>query len=362
VKNIHTSVSEKLKEKKPLALATIVETKGSTPQVIGASALFSPKSLLEGTLGGGLLEADAQKEAQRALKEGTSILSKFTLRDDISDEEGAICGGEVKILIDTAPEEYRKTFRGLSQSLEKRKSGILATFINELPKNKVSLLRFWIEKKEKYEVELRKPLSSFQVEIKRVFSECQPKLLKIREKVFPEKGINRFLFLEPVFPLPQLVIAGAGHIGKALSRLGSLLGFEVTVIDDRPEYANTENLPDADRVVAQDIGKAVRDFPASADTYVVIVTRGHRYDADALRQCITSDAAYLGMIGSVRKIELMRKKFLEEGWASLRQFNRVHAPIGISINSKTVEEIAVSIAAQLVLVRSQAQHRRGGGK
>lgn len=362
MKNIHTYLFEKLKEKKPLALATIVETKGSTPQVTGASALFSPKGLLEGTLGGGLLEADAQKEAQRALIDMAPVLSEFKLRDDISDEEGAICGGEVRILIDATPEEYSDTFRMLSQSLEQRKPGILATFINEFPKKKVSLLRFWIEKKEKSDTELEKPFSFFQAEIKRVFSECQPKLLKIRENIFPEKSINHFLFLEPVFPLPQLVIAGAGHIGQALSRLGSLLGFEVTVIDDRPEYSNTENLPDADNIVVKDIGKAVRDFPVSSDTYVVIVTRGHRYDADALRQCISSDAGYIGMIGSVRKIVLMRKKFLEEGWATLRQFNRVHAPIGININSKTVEEIAVSIAAQLVQVRSQIQHRRGEEK
>ena len=362
MKNIHTYLFEQLKEKKPLALATIVETKGSTPQVTGASALFLLKGLLEGTLGGGLLEADAQKEAQRTLKDMASVLSEFTLRDDISDEGGAICGGEVRVLIDATPEEYRDTFRMLSQSLEQRRPGILATFINELPKKKVSLLRFWIEKKEKSDAELEKPFSFFQAEIKHVFSECQPKLLKIRENIFPEKGINSFLFLEPVFPLPQLVIAGAGHIGQALSRLGSLLGFEVTVIDDRPEYANTENLPDADNIVVKDIGKAVRDFPVSFDTYVVIVTRGHRYDADALRQCISSDAGYIGMIGSVRKIELMRKKFLEGGWATLRQFNRVHAPIGININSKTVEEIAVSIAAQLVQVRSQIQHRRGGEK
>ncbi|UCE22136.1 MAG: XdhC family protein, partial [Candidatus Aminicenantes bacterium] len=94
-----------------------------------------------------------------------------------------------------------------------------------------------------------------------------------------------------------------------------------------------------------------------SDTFVVIVTRGHRHDAEALRRCISSNAAYIGMIGSIRKIELMRKKFLEEGQATLRQFNRVHAPIGVNINSKTVEEIAVSIAAQLVQVRSQIQEK-----
>ncbi len=356
MKNIYVHLSEKLKEKAPLALATIIETHGSTPQVTGASALFSSNGLLKGTLGGGLLEADAQKEALQALKEKTSGLIQFSLRDDIS-EEAAICGGDVRILIDTAPGKYKDAFQVLSQSLEQRKPGILATFINELPEQKASLLRFWIEKKEKYETTLEKHFSFFQDEIEGVFLKGQPKLLEIRENIFPEKGMNNLLFLDPVFPLPQLVIAGAGHVGRALCHLGSLLSFNVTVIDDRPQYANRESLPDADHIIVNDIGQAIRDFPISTDTFMVIVTRGHSQDAEALRQCISSDAAYIGMIGSVRKTELMRKKFLEEGWATLRQFNRVHAPIGVSINSKTVEEIAVSIAAQLVQVRSQIQEK-----
>ena len=356
MKNIYAHLSQKLEEETPLALATIIDTQGSTPQVRGASALFTPKGLLEGTLGGGLLEADAQKEALRALKEKTSGLFQFSLRDEIS-EEGAICGGDVRILIDAAPDKYREAFHVLSRSLDQRKPGVLATFINELAERKASLLRFWIEKKEKYDTALEKHFSFFQDEIDDVLLKGQPKLLKIRESIFPEKGMNDLLFLDPVIPLPQLVIAGAGHIGQALSHLGSLLSFDVTVIDDRPEYANRERLPDAEHIVAKDIGKAIRDFPISSDTFVVIVTRGHRHDAEALRQSISSDAAYIGMIGSIRKIELMRKKFLEEGWATLRQFNRVHAPIGVNINSKTVEEIAVSIAAQLVQVRSQIQDK-----
>lgn len=361
MKNIYAHLFERFKDKKPLVLATIVETKGSTPQVTGASALFSSEGLLEGTLGGGLLEADAEKEALRALKEKKSLLSRFDLRDDISVEAGAICGGEARILIDASPEKYKDAFRVLIRSLEQRKPGILATFINETQGKKVSPLRFWIEKKKKYDTDLEKHFSFFKDEIKDVFLEGKPKLLKIKENIFPEGGMNNLLFLEPVFPMPHLVIAGAGHIGQALSHVGSLLSFEVTVIDDRPEYANKNKLPDADHIIAKDIEKAVQDFPVSSDTYIVIVTRGHRKDAEALRQCISSDAAYIGMIGSVRKIELMRKKFLEEGWATLLQFNRVHAPIGIKIDSKTVEEIAVSIAAQLVLVRSQI-NRKGRGR
>ena len=149
----------------------------------------------------------------------------------------------------------------------------------------------------------------------------------------------------------DVIIIGAGHIGQAVSHLGSLLDFEVTVIDDRLEFANKDRLPEADHVIVDDIGKAVQELTISTDSYIVIVTRGHRDDSDALKQCIDSNAAYIGMIGSSRKIKLMRKMFLQEGWATPTRYDRVHAPIGIDIHSKTVQEIAVSIAAEIILVK-----------
>jgi xanthine dehydrogenase accessory factor len=153
------------------------------------------------------------------------------------------------------------------------------------------------------------------------------------------------------------VIAGAGHVGQAVAHVGHLLDFEVTVVDDRPEFANETRLPEADHIIVEDIGKAIDEMPKTADTYFVIVTRGHSHDADALKACISSDVAYIGMIGSRRKIALMREKFIDLGWATAPHFDRVFAPIGIDIQSKTVQEIAVSIAAELVQVRNQVQSR-----
>jgi xanthine dehydrogenase accessory factor len=162
---------------------------------------------------------------------------------------------------------------------------------------------------------------------------------------------NERFFIEPIFPHPRLIIAGAGHIGRAVSHLGSLLDFEVIVIDDRPDLANPERLPDADHIIVDDIARAVYNIPKMPDSYIVIVTRGHRHDEAVLRQCIDSDAAYIGMIGSLNKIAHAGKTALKEGWATKEQMDRIHAPIGLPIQSKTVEEIAVSIAAELVLVR-----------
>ncbi len=264
----------------------------------------------------------------------------------------------MKVLIDSAPEKHKKTFQSLHQSFIQRQAGLLATVIKESPERGVVLSRHWIRRKEKYLTDLGEPLSLFKEEIRETLSRGKPVLLEMKKKMEIKEQREGYLFLEPVFPLFQLVIAGAGHIGRAMAHLGNLLNFEVTVIDDRPEFANKDNIPDADHIIVDDIGKAIKKFPLPSDSYLVIVTRGHHHDADALRESINSDAAYIGMIGSARKIKLMRQKFIDEGWATPSQFDRVHAPIGIDIGSKTVEEIAVSIAAQLVFVRSQIQDKK----
>ncbi len=163
---------------------------------------------------------------------------------------------------------------------------------------------------------------------------------------------GRLTYVEPVAPLPRLIVAGAGHVGQAVARLGRLLDFSVTVVDDRAEYANAKNIPEADEIVVGEIGEALQRAAASPDGYFVIVTRGHAKDAEALRAVVRRQAAYLGMIGSRTKIEIMRREFLEKGWATAGEWARVHAPIGLDIGSKTVEEIAVSIAAELVQVRA----------
>jgi xanthine dehydrogenase accessory factor len=134
-----------------------------------------------------------------------------------------------------------------------------------------------------------------------------------------------------------------------------MLDFEVTVIDDRPEFANADNIPSANHFICGDIGDSIEKTEKGEDAYLVIVTRGHRDDGKALKACIGSGAAYIGMIGSKTKIALMRRDFIEKGWATEEQWKRVFAPIGLDIRSKTVEEIAVSIAAQLVQVKNSRQ-------
>jgi len=340
MKNIYSILLNELDKGIPLAIATIVGTKGSTPQVQGVSAIFSENGLVSGTLGGGILEATAQEKASQAIAEKRSLHFEFDLDAGVSDAESAICGGKARILIDADPKKYINIFRNINNSLKKRQPGVLVTMI---PEDKTEILRYWIEKNTITDSVPEPELSKHKEEIKKCLEENQCYYLK-----------NTYsLFIEPIFPIPELIIAGAGHIGQAVSHLSSLLGFEVTVIDDRPEFCNMDKCPDADHLIVENIAKAVQEIPKTPDTYIVIVTRGHQYDSDVLRQCIDSDAAYIGMIGSKRKIRLMRGKFIDEGWSTPSQFDHIHAPIGIEIGSKTVQEIAVSICAQLVLVRNQ---------
>jgi xanthine dehydrogenase accessory factor len=358
---IYRNLISKLKKGKPLALTTIIETRGSSPQVPGASAIFSLQGLVEGTVGGGLLEANTHRRAIRAIREQRSLLLPVSMTgEDVLSAEEAICGGEATVLIDVDPKKHQDAFLSLEKNLKQRIPGVLATSVEVLNDEEILISRRWVEKNRIYGEDKEKLEPDLYESLKESFSTGKSYLLKSPAKASGRNGQENLLFLEPVFPPTHLVIAGAGHIGQALSHLGSLLDFEVSVIDDRDEYANSKNLPEADNIIVDDIGKAIRDIPLSKDAYVVIVTRGHSHDAEALRACITSEPAYIGMIGSAHKIAIMREKFLDEGWASASQWDRIHAPIGLAIQSKTVQEIAVSIAGELVLVRNKIQNQLRG--
>jgi xanthine dehydrogenase accessory factor len=156
---------------------------------------------------------------------------------------------------------------------------------------------------------------------------------------------------EPVVPVARLLIAGGGHVGQALAQQAVLVGFEVIVVEDRAEFAEPTRYPPGVTTRLGAFSEAVAEFPIDRDTYVAIVGRGHPVDMKALVACIDSPAAYIGMMGSRRKVALVRKALLESGQATEEQFARVYAPIGLRLGAETVPEIAASIVAQLVAVR-----------
>ncbi len=351
MKGVYLQILEEWKDDFPLVLATVTRTSGSTPQKPGSSALFTKSGLIFGTVGGGIVEGKVQRMALDAITTRESGHFQFNLNNDISKSEEAICGGQISVLIDARPNNYLQVFEQVKKSMENQIPGMLITMVTSITEEEVLINRYWMS-------ELHKPSlqPAFFEKIEPIFKDLisstnRSSYKEIELSITGEEPSSMF-FMEPIFPPSQLVIAGAGHIGRALAHLGALLEFEVTVIDDRPEYANAVNIPDADHIIISDIGEAMTLLSKSDNTYVVIVTRGHNDDAAALKPCIGSDLAYTGMIGSKNKIATMHKSFIEKGWATENQWNKVYTPIGIDIKSQKVQEIAVSIAAQLVLVRN----------
>jgi xanthine/CO dehydrogenase XdhC/CoxF family maturation factor len=163
--------------------------------------------------------------------------------------------------------------------------------------------------------------------------------------------VSAEVLVEPVIPKPLLLIAGGGHIGQALALQAGPVGFDIIVIDDRPEFTDPVLFPEGTTTRCGDIPKQIAALSDAGDVYVVLVTRGHKLDAETLEACIHAPAAYVGMIGSKRKVALIRQNFIESGLATAEEFDRVFTPIGLDIGAVTVPEIAASITAELIAVR-----------
>jgi xanthine dehydrogenase accessory factor len=357
MKNIYLQIPFNTLDVSKLVLATVTSTEGSTPQKPGSSALFKRRGLVAGTIGGGVLEGKVQRIAIESLKTKEPVHQVFRLDTSVSDGEDALCGGKISILVDPDLVRHKHVFEALRRSAGERIPGVLITLVTDAENNKILINRYWTTDEDR---------SLIPAELKPFIEpEIKGLIVGIDSYDFRELKIQReegkpshLLLLEPVIPPPRLIIAGAGHIGKTLSQIGSMLDFEVTVIDDRPEFANPENIPYANHIITGDIGNAIEKIEKGDDTFIVIVTRGHRDDGNALKECIGSDAAYIGMIGSKTKIALMHGEFIGNGWATEDQWQRIFAPIGLDIRSKTVEEIAVSIAAQLIEVKNKKDKRQ----
>jgi xanthine dehydrogenase accessory factor len=167
------------------------------------------------------------------------------------------------------------------------------------------------------------------------------------------------VYIEPVMLEPHLVILGAGHVGKTLSKLARFSGFRVTVVDDRAEFANRENVPDASDIVVDPFERAFDRVPVDKTTFIVVATRGHNHDLDAVKAALRTDAHYLGLLGSRRKKGLLFQALAESGF-SKQDIDRVIIPVGVPIGSVTPEEIAVSIMAQIIEKRRQHGQARVG--
>lgn len=196
-------------------------------------------------------------------------------------------------------------------------------------------------------------LDSLQEDIRQTLAAKAPRVI---EKTFSFGAIK--IFLDPVNPKRRLIIYGGGNIAQPLVTIGALLEFEVIVLDDRPSFANTSRFPGASRVICRDFATAIREMVFDRNTYVVIVTRGHRHDKTCLAEVLkAARTAYTGMIGSRRKVKILLEELLDEGFAK-ELLDNVYAPIGMDIGAQTPAEIALSIMAEIIMV-SRYGYSRG---
>ena len=164
------------------------------------------------------------------------------------------------------------------------------------------------------------------------------------------------IFVESIQPEPEIHILGAGHLGQAIASLGSQLGYGVTVLDDREAFANSQRFPSANKVVVDDYEQGVAQLDIKPGAFALVVTRGHKHDQIALEKAIQTPAAYVGMVGSRRKIRILVENLIEKGIPK-ELFERLYAPIGLDIGSETPDEIAVSVIAEIIAIRHGVHQR-----
>lgn len=173
-----------------------------------------------------------------------------------------------------------------------------------------------------------------------------------------EEGGNCRVFRERISRTPKLVICGAGHVSMPIIRMGKMLGFTVTVLEDRPKFADNARAAGADTVICEMFRDGLSQVKGDSDTWFVIVTRGHRYDTECLEAILKKTYAYVGMMGSRRRVAIVKDQLAEKG-VDREALERVHTPIGLKISAETPEEIAVSIMAEIIQVKNSRE--RGGG-
>jgi xanthine dehydrogenase accessory factor len=329
----------------PLAAALVLFAQGSTPQRAGARAIVEPSGRLWGTVGGGAMEAQAQRAGEEACRSQRPCLLDFQMNNLDAAVDAAVCGGHMRLLVDPTVARHRACFALAADALANRRRGCLLTRIRARPE--VEVVVQWVT------ADSLTAAGTFPGSdaLRTCLESGRPQWFVAEAQASAD---TEEVFVEPVVPDPLLVIAGGGHVGRAVALEAFRVGFAVTVIDDRPEFAAEALFPPGIRAVCGPVAEQIAACPLDEDSFVVLATRGHRHDAQALAVCIHRRLAYLGMIGSRRKVALVRKNFLETGLATEAEFDRVRAPIGLEIGAETVPEIAVSIVAQLIAVRRGA--------
>ena len=315
-------------------LVTIIADQGSTPRGAGSQMLVGSEGRILGTIGGGAVEGQADSMARKLLLQKVSCCHLFQLHPDAKENIGMVCGGNVKVLFQyiSGTDAYWQRLAGkLLEMTAARQAGWLALKTNG---STPSLL-----------TEDGLAVLGESVTGQTACSSWKPEQ---REDVF-------------CLPLPvgeRAIIFGGGHCAQALAPLLHTVGFRVTVFEEREEYGCRENFPSAERIIVGDYTRIGGSLQLASEDYIVIMTNGHSFDLEVQDQVLRGDFAYVGVIGSRKKTAAVNAKLRERG-VSEEAISRVHTPIGTPIKAVTPEEIAVSIAGELIYTRALRREASG---
>ena len=336
-----------LKDGQPCVLATVVRTKGSTPQKAGAMLLVRQDGTGVGTLGGGCVEGDIWFAAKEILRlNGGAEFKDYYLNEDIAARDGLVCGGTMYFYLE--PLRDQKDFITVGNEILEAYDGgqpvSLATVVNAIDGGPALGSKLLLR-------------SDGTVSGSFGNAEFDAQVIEVSRKVAAIGSNESFnlsdgteVFVDGFTTPPTLVMVGGGHVGKATADLAYSLGYRVYLVDDRPEFCNEERFPYAEERVIETYDKWTDHLDLNVNSFVVVATRGHRFDDMALESALKTRARYIGVLGSRRKTIMIYRRLLQQG-VPLERIKEVYAPIGLNIGAVQPEELAVSIMSEIIMVR-----------
>jgi xanthine dehydrogenase accessory factor len=331
-----------LEQDRELFVCQVVETRGSTPQKAGSLMVVDPDGGQAGTLGGGCVENEVKLKALQQNGEMGAAVHSFLLDHDYAWADGLICGGKMVIVTQSVRgSEPLGYFRALEQALQ-ASAGFTEVVVIDPGQASCPVLgaRFLLDRDGRTLASLPSALMP---------GGLAGRVAPLAQR--PKPAVRGGLAFLPNWPRIRLLIVGAGHVGQAVAGLAAQADFDVWVVDDRRQFANHERFPKAQRILVGPIEEVLPSLEITAQTYALIVTRGHGHDQEALFYLAPSAASYVGLIGSRRKIRLIFDN-LKEADIRHEDLQRVAAPVGLEIGSQSVAEIAISIVAELIARRN----------
>ena len=337
-----------LEKDERLVMATVVRTKGSTPQKPGAKLLVRNDGSGVGTLGGGCVEGDIWFAASELMKRGGAAQHReYELNEDLAAQDGLVCGGTMFFLIDPVyrPDDYLDFAREIDAAYAGGPSVAMASLIKPSDGRTRSVGAKLFIREDGSTAGSLGELALDRAAVKRARD-----LMAMGRNEYATTDEGAEYFIEAYTTPPQLVICGGGHVSRALASHAKPLGFRLFITDDREEFANTERFPEADGVIAKKPEDALGELPINPNTFIVVATRGHRFDNVALAAAADTPARYVGLMGSKRKTILIYEDLVRMGIDEDR-LRAIRSPIGLNIHARTPEEIAISIIGEILMFR-----------